>query len=209
MLLFGLSTGHKAGLAVVAATFIAFALASSLFFPRLRPSYPGRGMTAFVVVAFLLFLGMLSAVEVFGADAGEKKAGKAEAPTTTQAAAPTTAAPTTTSAPTATSAPTTTQAAPKSAPKPKTTTVAVTESEFKIKLASTLQAGKVTFNVENAGAIQHNLVIAGAGVNAQTKLIVAGGADKVTATLKPGTYELYCSVPGHKQAGMDLKLVVS
>ena len=31
----------------------------------------------------------------------------------------------------------------------------------------------------------------------------------LTATLKAGTVELYCSVPGHKAAGMDLKIKVS
>jgi uncharacterized cupredoxin-like copper-binding protein len=31
----------------------------------------------------------------------------------------------------------------------------------------------------------------------------------VTANLKPGTYEFYCSVPGHEQAGMKGTLTVS
>jgi uncharacterized cupredoxin-like copper-binding protein len=30
----------------------------------------------------------------------------------------------------------------------------------------------------------------------------------LTAQLKPGTYELYCSVTGHKQLGMDVKVPV-
>ena len=42
---------------------------------------------------------------------------------------------------------------------------------------------------------------------------VAGGpyhlTATLTATLKPGTVELYCSVPGHKAAGMDVKIKVS
>ena len=58
-----LSTGHEVGLAVTGAAFIAFALASSFLFPRFRPQYPGGGLRAFIVVAFVFFFGMLAAVE--------------------------------------------------------------------------------------------------------------------------------------------------
>ncbi|MFL5941360.1 MAG: plastocyanin/azurin family copper-binding protein [Gaiellaceae bacterium] len=40
-------------------------------------------------------------------------------------------------------------------------------------------------------------------------MLDAGESKTLTVDLKPGTYDLYCSVPGHKQAGMDLKLTVS
>jgi hypothetical protein len=36
-----LSTGHEIGLIVVAAVFIAFALASSFLLPRYKPDFPG------------------------------------------------------------------------------------------------------------------------------------------------------------------------
>ena len=73
MLIYGLSTGHKIGLGVSAAVFIVFALASSFLFPRFRAQYPGRGLPAFIVVAFVFFFGMLTAVEVFGAEPKETK----------------------------------------------------------------------------------------------------------------------------------------
>jgi len=63
-----LSTGHEVGLGVTALAFILFALASSFLFPRFRPDYPGRGLLAFIVVAFVFFFGMLTAVEVFGTE---------------------------------------------------------------------------------------------------------------------------------------------
>ena len=73
-----LSTGHEVGLAVTAAAFIIFALSSSFLFPRLRPDYPGRGLLAFVVVAFVFFFGMLAAVETFGAESKKHEAAAGE-----------------------------------------------------------------------------------------------------------------------------------
>ena len=199
-----LSTGHQVGLGVTAVVFIAFALASSFLFPRFRPQYPGNGLPAFIVVAFVFFFAMLGAVEVFGAE--EKEGGEAAvAETTTEAATTTTQATTTEET---TTAATSTQATTTTTPKPQATTVQVTESEFKIVLASTdLKAGKITFDVKNGGAIPHDLAIVGR--SEKTKQIPAKGSAKLTVTLKPGTYELYCSVPGHKEAGMDLKVTVS
>jgi hypothetical protein len=55
VLVLGLSTGHKVGLAVTAFVFILFALGSAFLFPRVRPQYPGRGLPAFIIVAFVFF----------------------------------------------------------------------------------------------------------------------------------------------------------
>ena len=204
-----LSTGHQVGLAVTAAVFIAFALASSFLFPRFRPNYPAGGLPAFIVVSFLFFFGMLAAVEVFGVEEEETRESQRAAetlteaeprvPPTTTAAQPTTTVPTTTQA-TTTQQTTTTEA--------KATTVKVTETEFKIALPSTrLEAGRITFDVQNAGNIPHDLAIK--GMKEKTKLIPAGASDKLTVTLKPGTYQLWCTVTGHEAAGMKLSITVS
>ena len=37
----------------------------------------------------------------------------------------------------------------------------------------------------------------------------AGGTKRLTLNLKPGKYTFYCSVPGHRQAGMEGTLSVS
>ena len=58
----------RGGVAVTAAAFIIFALASSFLFPRFWADYPGRALLAFIVVSLVFFFGMLSAVEVFGAE---------------------------------------------------------------------------------------------------------------------------------------------
>jgi len=199
-----LSTGHEVGLGVTGLVFILFALASSFLFPRFRPDYPGRGLLAFIVVAFVFFFGMLTAVEVFGAEGKHP----AEAAGEASAAEPTTAPAQTTTAQQSTTAQTTTQASTTTTAKPAATKVPVGESEFKITLASTkFKAGEITFEAKNDGKIPHDLAIKQTGD--KTKLISPGGTAELKVTLKPGTYELYCTVPGHEAAGMKLNITVS
>jgi plastocyanin len=66
VLLLGLSTGHKLGLALAAAGFAGFSLIVSMLLPRWWPQFPGKGLWFFLVVSVLLFIGMLAAVEIFG-----------------------------------------------------------------------------------------------------------------------------------------------
>jgi uncharacterized cupredoxin-like copper-binding protein len=90
-------------------------------------------------------------------------------------------------------------------------TVAVSETEFKITApAQKVPPGKVTFAVTNVGKIGHDLVVSGPGVTgaAKTALLNPGQSAKLTVTLAAGSYTLYCSVPGHRAAGMSAKLVV-
>jgi uncharacterized cupredoxin-like copper-binding protein len=195
-----LSTGHEVGLGVTALAFIAFALASSFLFPRVRPDYPGRGLLAFVVIAFVFFFGMLTAVEVFGAES--KKGEAAAAPEATTSTAPTTTEQQTSTAETTTQKTTTTSA------KPAEMKVPVSETEFKITLGSTeLKAGEITFEVKDDGKIPHDLAIK--GTSDKTKEIAPGSNAELKVTLKPGTYVLYCSIPGHEQAGMKQSITVS
>jgi plastocyanin len=205
-----LSTGHKLGLGLVGLAFVVFALISAFLLPALRPDYPGRrGLPAFLTLSVALFVGMMFAVFFFGREPSE---GHAEAGSTAgETGPPSTATPPPTTTPStqkgtatapSTSAPTTAPSAPKSVP--------VTESEFKIELPSTsLTPGRYTFDLTNKGQAGHDLVVDGPGVSDEkTPVIGSGKTAKLTVDLKTGTYDFYCSVPGHKQAWMDVKVDV-
>ena len=70
------------------------------------------------------------------------------------------------------------------------------------------KAGNVTIDFTNASSVPHGLAIEAPSGDVKTKVITSGKATLMT-TLKPGTYEFYCPVPGHKQAGMKGTLTVS
>lgn len=74
---------------------------------------------------------------------------------------------------------------------------------------ATAEAGEVTINFTNTEAIPHDVAIedeAGETV-AQTKMVTEG-SDSAKAKLEPGTYTFYCTVPGHREAGMEGTLTV-
>jgi plastocyanin len=71
------------------------------------------------------------------------------------------------------------------------------------------KAGTVTIDMANMSPVEHNVTIAeGSKVLGATPTFT-GGSKTVTVKLKPGTYTFYCSVPGHRQAGMEGTLTVS
>ena len=179
----GLSTSHEIGLAVVGGCFIVFALLSALVIPRFRPNFPGRSLPLFIAIVVLFFVGMMTAVLILGREPKEAKAG----------GEPSTSSTSTT--------PTTTSTAH---------TVTVQETEFKITLPSkTLKAGSYAFDAKNVGKLPHDLSIQGNGVSAKTPIFNPGQSQTLKVTLKAGKYDFFCSVPGHKQAGMNVEVSVT
>jgi uncharacterized cupredoxin-like copper-binding protein len=87
-------------------------------------------------------------------------------------------------------------------------TVEVREVDYEIELPSTtLEPGDHTFALRNDGEDRHNLVVNGPGVTDKgTPTIGPGKTARLEVRLRPGTYELYCSVPGHRERGMSVKL---
>jgi plastocyanin len=69
-------------------------------------------------------------------------------------------------------------------------------------------AGKVTIVLTNDSSIAHDVAIQGNGVDVKSDLVENGGTASVSATLGPGTYTFFCTVPGHEEAGMKGTLTV-
>jgi uncharacterized cupredoxin-like copper-binding protein len=70
------------------------------------------------------------------------------------------------------------------------------------------KAGTVTISFTNSSPLPHNMTIAqGTKVLGATPTF-QGGTKTLALKLAPGTYVFYCSVPGHRAAGMEGKLTV-
>jgi plastocyanin len=73
----------------------------------------------------------------------------------------------------------------------------------------TANAGKVTIDFTNMSPLDHNMTIE----SSSHKILGAtptfqGSTKPLTLDLKPGTYKFFCSVPGHRMAGMEGTLTV-
>jgi plastocyanin len=76
------------------------------------------------------------------------------------------------------------------------------------KSRAAVLAGRITVRFENDSAVDHNVTIAqGSRTLGATKTIVRSNA-KLALNLRPGNYVFFCSVPGHRQAGMQGVLTV-
>jgi plastocyanin len=69
-------------------------------------------------------------------------------------------------------------------------------------------AGQVTIDLTNDSSVPHNVTIEGNGIEEVASDTVTGDKSSVSADLPAGTYTFYCSVDGHKAAGMEGTLTV-
>jgi uncharacterized cupredoxin-like copper-binding protein len=70
-------------------------------------------------------------------------------------------------------------------------------------------AGSATFAFENPAATTHDFCIedeGGSEVGCTEQ--IADSSDELTADLQPGSYTFFCSVPGHREGGMEGELTV-
>ena len=83
-------------------------------------------------------------------------------------------------------------------------TVNVGEVEYKLNPSDvTVKPGQVTFDVSNDGTTIHNLEVEGVD-EAKTPDLAPGSSGQVTVDLsKPGTYDMYCTIDGHRNLGME------
>lgn len=73
----------------------------------------------------------------------------------------------------------------------------------------TASAGKATIDFNNPTAAAHDVALEDSGGEEIAKTdVITEGEDSTTANLKPGEYTFYCTVPGHREAGMEGTLTV-
>jgi uncharacterized cupredoxin-like copper-binding protein len=77
------------------------------------------------------------------------------------------------------------------------------------KTSLTAKAGKVTIDFDNPSSVPHAVEVEGNGAEAKSNTVTGEKAKPLTLDLKAGTYEFYCPVDGHKQAGMKGTLTVN
>jgi len=75
--------------------------------------------------------------------------------------------------------------------------------------AATAEPGDTTIRSPNPSSTPHNIAITGpGGVNEIGEVVTDGGVSEVQATLRPGEYEFFCTVAGHREGGMEGTLSV-
>jgi plastocyanin len=72
------------------------------------------------------------------------------------------------------------------------------------------KAGNVTIDLDNTQALAHDVAVENSSgtVLGKANLVAQGTTSVTLKNLKPGTYTYFCTVPGHKEAGMQGTLTV-
>ena len=87
-------------------------------------------------------------------------------------------------------------------------TISATLSEFEVSLSAAEIGAGGQIAVTNAGSMVHNVGIE--GTDLVTPDIPAGGTATLDlSSLEPGTYTVYCEIPGHASSGMTTTLVIT
>jgi uncharacterized cupredoxin-like copper-binding protein len=77
------------------------------------------------------------------------------------------------------------------------------------KTALSANAGKVSIAFTNMSPLHHNMTLeSSSGAILGATPTFQGASKTLTLDLKPGTYKFFCSVPGHRMAGMEGTLTV-
>ena len=178
---------------------VAWALIVSLGVGLRRPDFPGNlaGQRAVMAISAVLVLAAVATAVITSGTPAKAGAESATTPSATTPSATTTSA-TTPSA--------TTPATPARPLKLAANPGGLLSYDTKQLSA---KAGTVTITFTNVAPLEHNLTIAqGSTVLGATPTFV-GGSRTLTLSLKAGSYTFYCTVPGHRQAGMEGTLSVS
>jgi plastocyanin len=75
------------------------------------------------------------------------------------------------------------------------------------KSEGNVEAGTVTIKLTNESSLEHNVAVAQGSRQLGVSPTIKGSETELKLDLKPGQYEFYCTIPGHRQAGMQGTLV--
>ena len=71
------------------------------------------------------------------------------------------------------------------------------------------EAGEVVITYTNPSEVPHNVAIEiDDDTPAQSETVTGGDSAEATAELEPGVYTFYCSIPGHREGGMEGDLTI-
>ncbi len=68
--------------------------------------------------------------------------------------------------------------------------------------------GQLEVASKNDSSVPHDIAVEGNGINEKGEVVQGGGTSRFTASFKAGEYDYYCTVQGHREAGMEGKLTV-
>ncbi len=201
---------------------VAWALLLSLVIGMRRPEFPRNSQQQRGVMAITAVLVLAALVTAIATSGGSTERGSVAetttAPESTTPSTPTASTPTSTAASPTPTATTGTPKATTGTPAPPSSPAAATSLSLAADPGGTLsytpkqlsaKAGKVTITMTNASPVGHDVALAeGTKVLGSTP-VFTGGSKTFTVTLKPGKYSFYCTVPGHRAAGMEGTLTVS
>jgi len=176
---------------------IVFALWAVFLFVvgTMRPEFPGGAEKAVLGISVVLALGVI--VAAITTSKNEKKEEAEAAPAKSEANPnPSPPAATTTPAPNQ-----------KGASQLKLTADPTGNLKFNTDALSA-KAGTVGITLTNPSPVSHNVTLQTPQGVKGGKTVGKGGTSTVSAQLKPGSYVYYCSVPGHREGGMQGTLTV-
>jgi len=97
-------------------------------------------------------------------------------------------------------------------PRAESAVVGVVMREFEFEPRPLVaKAGRVRFQLMNRGSVEHDFMITELMMNMEhdRDLVQPGQTKTIEVDLKPGLYEVVCTVPGHKEAGMKVTIEVN
>ena len=73
---------------------------------------------------------------------------------------------------------------------------------------ATAEAGELEVASLNESSTPHDIALEGNGVNEKGEVVQGGGTSRLTATVRAGEYQFFCTVQGHREGGMEGTLTV-